>query len=268
MSNLIIIEHQKKRVLTTQQLADIYETDIKNISNNFNRNQDRFTENKDYYLLEGDKLKTFKGIHLNDESLKFVSKLYLWTERGANRHSKILDTDRAWQQFDMLEETYFQVKSNILVSSYMIEDPIKRAEQWIKEQKEKEILQLENAQSKQIINELKPKADYTDLILKNKGLVTITQISKDYGMSGQEMNKTLHDLKVQYKQNKQWLLYSNIQKNGYTHSETIVFKHSDGRADVNMITKWTQKGRLFLYDLLKSKNGILPLIEREESEAI
>lgn len=114
---------------------------------------------------------------------------------------------------------------------------------------------------KQIIGELKPKADYMDRILKNKGLVTITQIAKDYGMSGQVMNKLLHDLGVQYKQSGQWLLYREHHGKGYTHSETVEIIRSDGREDVKMNTKWTQKGRLFLYDLLK-ENGVLPVIEQ------
>lgn len=117
----------------------------------------------------------------------------------------------------------------------------------------------------QLIGELKPKADYMDKILKNPGLVTITQIAKDYGMSGQAMNDLLHSLKVQYKQSKQWLLYEKHQACGYTHSETINFEHSDGRPDVKMNTKWTQKGRLFLYELLK-ENGIIPVIERRKTD--
>ena len=125
-------------------------------------------------------------------------------------------------------------------------------------------LTTKSKQQEQIINELKPKADYVDTILQNKGLVTITQIAKDYGMSGREMNAKLHDLKIQYKQSGQWLLYSNYQTFGYTHSETIDIIRSDGRPDVTMETKWTQKGRLFLYDLLKD-NGIVPVIERKEA---
>ena len=114
---------------------------------------------------------------------------------------------------------------------------------------------------RQIIGELKPKADYTDLILKNKGLVTITQIAKDYGMSGQAMNRVLHRLKVQYKQSGQWLLYREHHGKGYTHSETVEITRKDGTPDVKMNTKWTQKGRLFLYELLKD-SGILPVIEQ------
>lgn len=146
--------------------------------------------------------------------------------------------------------------------SYMIDNPIERAKRWIEEQKEKEQLQLEGKMKDQVIKELKPKADYTDMILKNKGLVTITQIAKDYGMSGKEMNKILHERGIQYKQSGQWLLYKQYQGKGYTHSETIDITRSDGMTDVKMTTKWTQKGRLFLYDLLKT-NNILPDIEKE-----
>ena len=113
------------------------------------------------------------------------------------------------------------------------------------------------------ISQLKPKADYTNKILNNKGLVTITQIAKDYGMSGRAMNNLLHDLGVQYKQSEQWMLYAEHQGEGYTHSQTIDIERSDGTPDIVMNTKWTQKGRLFLYNLLKEES-ILPTIEKEE----
>lgn len=135
--------------------------------------------------------------------------------------------------------------------------------QLVAAEEEKERLQLANKQQEQIIGELKPKADYTDVILKSKSLVTTTQIAKDYGMSGRDFNKKLHELKVQYKQNEQWLLYSKYHDKGYTHSETIAITRSNGIKDTKMNTKWTQKGRLFLYDLLK-ENGILPMIEMED----
>lgn len=125
-------------------------------------------------------------------------------------------------------------------------------------------LESENARQKQLIGELKPKADYVDTILRNKGLVTITQIAKDYGMSGRAMNKLLADLGIQYKQSGQWLLYSKYHDKGYTHSETINIVRSNGLPDITMETKWTQKGRLYIYERLKAEN-ILPLIERDIS---
>lgn len=124
-----------------------------------------------------------------------------------------------------------------------------------------EKLELENKMKDQQLNELKPKADYYDQILQSKSLVLISQIAKDYGMGAPTMNKKLHELGVQYKQGGQWLLYSKHQNKGYTHSRTINITRSDGRSDVRMQTEWTQKGRIFLYELLK-KNGILPITEQ------
>lgn len=115
----------------------------------------------------------------------------------------------------------------------------------------------------QQVTELKPKADYTDLILSNKTLVTITFIAKDYGMSGLAMNKLLHDLGVQYSQSGVWLLYAKHQTKGWTQSETTEVVRKDGSKKLVMNTKWTQKGRLGLYELLKD-NGYLPLIEQDQ----
>lgn len=128
-------------------------------------------------------------------------------------------------------------------------------------QKSMERLKLENKQKDQIIGELKPKADYVDKILQNKSLIKVSAIAKDYGMSAQEMNKLLHELRIQYNQGGQWLLYAKIQDKGYTSSETHVYEKKDGSTDIRLLTKWTQKGRIFLYDELK-KNGYLPMIER------
>ena len=137
--------------------------------------------------------------------------------------------------------------------------------QALKEEREqRQLLQFECNKQKQIIGELKPKADYTDIILQSKSLVTVTQIAKDYGMSGTAMNEMLHNYGVQYKQSGQWLLYSKYHNNGFTHSETVTITHSDGRTGTVMNTKWTQKGRLFIYNLLKSQD-ILPVIERDIS---
>lgn len=109
------VEYEGIRVLTTQQLAECYGTDTDNIKQNFKRNKTRFIERRDYYYLKGNDLKDFKDLVTNSHLVNPRSpSLYLWTERGANRHSKILDTDQAWKQFDILEETYFKVKHNLI----------------------------------------------------------------------------------------------------------------------------------------------------------
>ena len=144
--------------------------------------------------------------------------------------------------------------------SYMIADPIARALKWAEEERKRRALQATCSQQEQLIGELKPKADYTDKILQSKSLVPITAIAKDYGMSGQALNKILHGLKIIYRIGNQWLLYSKYQACGYTSSETVQIETSEG-PKVVLNTKWTQKGRLFLYEMLKKQN-IIPMIER------
>ncbi len=143
-------------------------------------------------------------------------------------------------------------------------DTIIRLATELKEERQaKLVLKQQNSVLLQQNNELKPKADYTDLILSNKTLVTITFIAKDYGLSGLAMNKLLHQLGVQYNQSGVWLLYAKHQTKGWTQSETTEVVKKDGSKKLVMNTKWTQKGRLGLYELLKD-NGYLPLIEQDQ----
>ena len=126
-----------------------------------------------------------------------------------------------------------------------------------------EQLRLEIEQNKQIIGELQPKAKYYDLILSSTDCLTVAQIAKDYGMSAQSLSQFLFEKKVQFKQSGTWLLFQEYVDEGYTKSEIVPFKHPDGTTGTTLHTKWTQKGRLFLYHLLK-QNNILPLMERED----
>ncbi|CAM3293347.1 phage antirepressor KilAC domain-containing protein [Vagococcus fessus] len=115
--------------------------------------------------------------------------------------------------------------------------------------------------AEQRVNELQPKADYYDNILNNNSLTTISVIAKNYGMSANKMNKLLHDLGIQYKQGETWLNYSKYQDKGYTHTEMKLWP---GSTVMKPQIKWTQKGHIFIYELLKD-NGILPLVESEQA---
>jgi len=109
---------------------------------------------------------------------------------------------------------------------------------------------------------VEPKARYYDYVLQGVDLVTTTSIARDYGMSAQEFNKLLAENKIQFRQGKLWHVYANLADKGYTKISTCPYFDNYGRPRNNMLTKWTQKGRLFIYDTLKAK-GILPLMERE-----
>lgn len=109
------------------------------------------------------------------------------------------------------------------------------------------------------IEEMQPKADYYDIILQSDSLVSVTQIAKDYGMSAVRMNQLLHDLGVQFKQGDMWLLYQEYADKGYTQSKTFAFDDTGSKQH----TYWTQKGRFFLYEMLK-QHGIVPMIEQAE----
>ena len=124
------------------------------------------------------------------------------------------------------------------------------------------LLQDENAQQKQIIAELNPKASYYDVVLQTKDAISTSQIAKDYGKSAMWLNDLLHTLSVQFKQGGVWLLYDKYADKGYTRSRTHTYSGDDGMQHSKLHTYWTQKGRLFIYELLKS-HGILPLVEQK-----
>ena len=132
------------------------------------------------------------------------------------------------------------------------------------EREARKALEVENKVKDQQIAELKPKASYYDLILQCPSLLSVTEIAKDYGLSAKALNKMLHDLGVQFSQSGVWFLYSKYQSYGYTQTKTQNYNRPDGTQGARTHMYWTQKGRLFLYDLLK-RRGILPMIERTEA---
>lgn len=126
--------------------------------------------------------------------------------------------------------------------------------QLVEQVEEKEKLELEN-------KELKPKADYFDKYIQNKGVMPIGVIAENYGMTAQEMNKKLHELGIQYKQGGVWKLYAKYKGKGLAHMDGFSYTDSNGNTKINPTLKWHPKGHHFIYELLK-ENGILPMIER------
>lgn len=123
-------------------------------------------------------------------------------------------------------------------------------------------LKQENEVQAQRISEYEPKIQYLDRILQSKGTVTTKQIAADYDITAQALNAILHDAGIQYKVNGQWILYRKHFGMGYTKSQTVNIVHSDGTPDTVMNTRWTQKGRLMIHELL-TKRGIMAAMDKE-----
>lgn len=132
-------------------------------------------------------------------------------------------------------------------------------------EKTKSLTQTVAVQNQQIV-EMKPKASYYDLVLNCPSLLSATEIAKDYGKTANWLNKYLHEKGVQFKQGGIWLLYQKYAEKGYTSTKTHTFNGKDGKQHTRLHTHWNQKGRLFIYELLK-QGGILPIMEREEISA-
>ncbi|KYG89155.1 Rha family transcriptional regulator [[Bacillus] sp. KCTC 13219] len=158
-------------------------------------------------------------------------------------------------------EAFNQMENQLKQPQFNLPSTYKEALlQLVEKVEENEKLQTENLVLVQQNSELQPKASYYDMVLQNKSLLSVSKIAKDYGMSAIKLNRMLNELGVQYKQGDIWLIYAKYQDKGYTQTTTHVIDADKSRVS----TKWTQKGRLFIYDLLKHE-GILPVIEREEA---
>jgi outer membrane murein-binding lipoprotein Lpp len=143
MNELTPIEYQNQRILTTQQIAEAYGTDTQVIVNNFNRNKERYTEEKHFYCLEGALLRDFRAKNHFDLPPN-LNKFYLWTEKGAWLHAKSLGTDAAWNAYEMLVDEYYSIKAQQLPAT--VEDMIIMQAQSVKELKAKVDRIEENAE--------------------------------------------------------------------------------------------------------------------------
>ena len=160
-------------------------------------------------------------------------------------------------------------KHGVFAVDTMLNDPdamIAALQAYKEERQRRLLLESENAVQKQQLLEMKPKVSYYDVVINSPDLISITEIAKDYGWSAKHMNGYLHSKGIQYKQGDRiWILYQKYAEQCLTSTKTHAYLTGDGSSHTKVQTYWTQKGRLFIYDLLK-KDGILPLIEKENME--
>ena len=209
-----------------------------------------FTEGKDFNLLKNEQVRFEGNREVTRELLD-----HLLTIDMAKELAMIQRTERGKQA----RQYFIQVEKDYNSPEKIMARALRIAE------KELSTLRLETKVQAQQIAELQPKATYYDLILQCPSLLSVTEIAKDYGLSAKGLNKILHDNGVQYSQSGVWFLYAKYQDKGYTSTKTQNYNRPDGTQGSRVHTYWTQKGRLFLYGLLKDL-GHLPLVERFKEE--
>ena len=209
-----------------------------------------FTEGKDFNLLKNEQVR-FEG---NREVTRELID-HLLTIDMAKELAMIQRTDRGKQA----RQYFIQVEKDYNSPEKIMARALRIAE------KELSTLRLETKIQAQQIAELQPKATYYGLILQCPSLLSVTEIAKDYGMAAKGLNKILHEQGIQFNQSGVWFLYSKYQDKGYTSTKTQNYNRPDGTQGSRVHTYWTQKGRIFLYGVLKDL-GYLPLVERFQEE--
>lgn len=188
-------------------------------------------------------------------SLSKTECLYIATKFNDEARAKLI---LRWEELETKEVSLIKVPKTFAEALRLAADQAEKleAQEKMLEASSKEIVELSGT-----IATMQPKVTYVDKILASKETVTTTQIAQDYGQSAKAFNILLRNFGIQHKVGGQWILYAKYLPNGYVQSDTIPIEHKDGSSGSVMHTKWTQKGRLFLYEELK-KHNVLPIIER------
>ena len=236
-----IINLNNKRTMTSLEIADIVNKEHKNVMRDIRDEISKLGVEKGQLIFEPSSYINSQ----NKEQPMFLLTLDGVLQLGARYSAEV--------RYNLIQIA----KSKLQPKEYSVKDLLIMQLESI-ERIEK--LELENKEKQEQIEIQAPKVSYYDIVLNSPNLVTVTQIAKDYGKSGKWLNKLLNELKIQYKQSNQWLLYSKYQGKGYTQSVTYADEDSEF---TKLNTKWTQKGRMFIYNKLKELN-ILPVVEREE----
>lgn len=254
MTDLII----KKETITSLEIAEVTGRNHKDVMRSIREMEDAWAKvnGRKFALVE---YKDAKGEMRPCYSLNKTECLYIATKFNDEARAKLV---LRWEELETKERSQYQVPQSFAEALMLA---AKQQEQIEEQQRQleansKEIVELNGA-----IAEMEPKVTYVDMILASKETVTTTQIAQDYWQSAKAFNVLLRNYGVQHKVGGQWVLYAKHLPFGYVQSDTFPIVHKNGTNGTVMHTKWTQKGRLFLYEELK-KHNIIPLIEQNNKK--
>lgn len=229
-----LIQYKSVPVMTTEQLAEFYGTDVDNIRKNFSNNSGRFVGEKHYFKVEGAELNKLR-LCVNNIHVQISGKarsLTLWTEKGAARHAKILDTDQAWDIFEQLEEVYFSVKEKShLPMLPNFTDPAEAARAWAQEFEAKQIAEKQVA-------ELAPKAEALEIIADTSNTYCIRECAKTIGIKESELIQLLID--------KKWI-YRDADRKLQPHAQFVINGVFNNRTSPVIKNQYDGKERVFLH---------------------
>ena len=255
VTELIPVEWSAQRVLTTEQLAQFYETDIKRISENFSRNQDKFVVGKHYFKLDGEELKHFRNYSAESGLLqinKNTPTIYLWTERGAARHAKILTTEKAWQVFELLEDNYFNAAKPVepatpfdyeeaIDKAIRIKDKIRRFV-GVGVKDEMLLAQAVYMTEKFFNQDLSAVRNCIPAATHKIGYMNATEVGAKVGKSNREINKLAVEKGAAVRDDKGVLRLTEL---GKKYGESVAFE-KNGHSDYQI--KWNDDAVAFFAD--------------------
>lgn len=244
----------KNETMTSLEIADVTGRNHKDVMRSIREMEEAWVKvnGRKFALVE---YKDAKGEMRPCYSLSKTECLYIATKFNDEARAKLI---LRWEELETKEVSLIKVPATFAEALRLAADQAEKleAQEKMLEASSKEIVELSGT-----IANMQPKVTYVDKILSSKETVTTTQIAQDYGQSAKSFNILLRNFGIQHKVGGQWILYAKYLPNGYVQSDTIPIEHKDGSSGSVMHTKWTQKGRLFLYEELK-KHNVLPLIEK------
>lgn len=244
----------KNETMTSLEIAEVTGRNHKDVMRSIREMEEAWVKvnGRKFALVE---YKDAKGEMRPCYSLSKTECLYIATKFNDEARAKLI---LRWEELETKEVSLIKVPATFVEALRLAADQAEKleAQEKMLEASSKEIVELSGT-----IANMQPKVTYVDKILSSKETVTTTQIAQDYGQSAKSFNILLRNFGIQHKVGGQWILYAKYLPNGYVQSDTIPIEHKDGSSGSVMHTKWTQKGRLFLYEELK-KHNVLPLIEK------